>query len=275
MVFATTKIYMLAFVTTCKLKQITEEAIKMKQPQNGGYQDFTSLLAGERVHLPYSGDHTNPPYRPGASSSVHGYDIGGTLASAENRDTVIRGILGLEANADIKSLLFVDPDATRRISSAQEEGIQTGRIKVDVLDGVVEQLREERARGEDGTLITAGTYQMARSFIYGAGLEDYVTTLTTSEEAGAGNQKTVEMFLKVYERLIEKGKSMETYCDDSENGAKVAVEASRIVEKKSGPGFTVFLVKRDALDEELGPSRDGYIVVRSIRDKNKFRGVQR
>ncbi|HIJ10989.1 TPA: hypothetical protein HA278_02935 [Candidatus Woesearchaeota archaeon] len=247
---------------------------KMEQTQDREYRDFTSLLSGERVSLPYSGEYENPAYQSGASSIVHGYDIGGTLASAQNRDIAIREILGLEDGEDIKSSLFVDSDVTRRVSTAQEEGIKTGKIKVDALDGVVEQLSEERDKGEDRALVTVGTYQMARSFIYGAGLEDYVTALTTSEEAGTGNQKTVEMFVDVYERLKERGKTMKTYCDDSERDAKAAVEASKIIEERYDDGFTIFLVKRDAEDEEVGLNQDGYIVIRSIRDKSQFVGLE-
>ena len=80
----------------------------MVQTQSRKYKDFTSVLAGERVSLPYSGEYENPVYQSGSSDIVHGYDIGGTLASAEMRDIVIRNILGLEIRVDIKNLLSAD-----------------------------------------------------------------------------------------------------------------------------------------------------------------------
>ncbi|MDP2749774.1 MAG: hypothetical protein Q8O89_03000 [Nanoarchaeota archaeon] len=241
------------------------------KPQEAEYRHFASLLSGQIVRLPYSGDYESPEYKPGNSGVVHGYDIGGTLANAAERDDAVRKILGFEPDADIKNLLFNDQEATRNISRAQEEGILNGSIRVYALDGVVEQLTKEQEMGKDRVLITVGTYQMARSFIHGAGLENYVSALVTSEEANTGNQKAVETFLKVYERLKEKGKTMETYCDDSEKEAKAALEASKLIEEKYGNGFTVFLIKKDAKDEELGLSDNGYFVIRSIKDKEKFK----
>ncbi|MDP2749495.1 MAG: HAD family hydrolase [Nanoarchaeota archaeon] len=240
------------------------------KPQETEYRHFASLLSGQIIRLPYSGDYESPGYKPGNSGVVHGYDLGGTLANAAERDNAIIKILWLEPNADIKKQLFNDKDATRNISRAQEDGILNGSIRVDALDGVVEQLAREQERGEDRVLITVGTYQMARSFIHGAKLEDYVSALVTSEEANAGNQKPVETFLRVYEKLREKGQIMATYCDDSEKEAKAALEASKLIGEKYGGGFTVFLIKKDAKDNELGLSDSGCIIIRSIKDKENF-----
>ncbi len=234
--------------------------------------DIASLLSGEEVSLPYSGTYRRPSYQPGSSPAVHGYDIGGTLADARERDSAIRAILSLPPDADIKNCLFVDEKATKRISRAQEEGIMAGNITVDALDGVVEQLTAERERGEDCVLITVGTYQMARSFMYGAGLGEYVTALTTSEEARTGNTKTAEMFLRVYDALKQRGKTLVTYCDDTEQDALAAVEAGRIVQDREGSGFTVFLIRKDAEEHELGRNKAGYVVIRSVREKHKWTG---
>ena len=236
--------------------------------QTHKYQNFPSPLsnAGE-VKLPYSGTYHNPGYNPSTPGNVHAYDIGGTLAGAKGRDDAIRRILSLSPDADIKSVLFNDDNATRRISKAQEQGILKGEFNVDALEGVVNQLSVEQSFGEDAVMITAGTYQMARSFLYGARLEDYVSALVTSEEAETRNKKTVDIFVRAYEKLQEKGKIIQTYCDDSEGDAKAAVEASNIVENRYGKGFTIYLIKKDATEEELGPNKTGYTVIRSIDEK--------
>ena len=235
-----------------------------------GYRNFASPLSDAgSVELPYSGTYDNPGYEP-SCRRVHAYDIGGTLAGAKGRDEAIRQSLGLEADADIKKVLFTDTEMTKRISEAQEKGILEGDITVNSLDGVVDQLSGEQDTGEEAVLITVGTYQMARSFLHGAKLEDYVSALVTSEEAESGNKKTVDVFVRTYERLREKGQEIATYCDDSENDALAAVEASRTIEGKYGKGFKVYLIKKDAADDELGKNDNGYIVIRSIADKGLY-----
>lgn len=242
----------------------------METKQVRAYENLASLLHEERATLPYSGECTFPKYGPGRSNTVHGYDIGGTLAGAENRDKAIREILGLDEDSDIKKVLFQDPEATKKISQAQERGIRDGSIRVNPLEGVIEQLEEEREKGEDRVLLTVGTNQMARSFINGAGIESYVSALVTSEEANTGNRKTPDMFQRAYEQLRARGKTLTTYCDDSEKDAMAAVEASRTVEHRYGQGFKVFLLKRDASADELGLNPKGYIVIKSIGDKKDF-----
>ena len=243
----------------------------MEQFQGRPYQNFASPIssAGE-VMLQYTGTYNNPGYHPGGSGKVHGYDIGGTLAGAKGRDDAIRQILGLDPKADVKKVLFTDDDMTVQISQAQEVGLKKGAFSVNSLDGVVSQLAKEMANDEDAVAITVGTYQMARSFLHSGRLEDYITALVTSEEAGTGNKKTVGIFLETYVALRSKGRVMVDYCDDSVKDAQAAVEASRIVENKYGVGYIVYLVKSDATDEELGMHDDGYVIIRDISDKGKY-----
>jgi len=231
------------------------------------YKNLPSLLSDEsNINLPYSqGIYHNPGYP--TSGIVHGYDIGGTLASAKNRDRVIREILGFKPGMDIKSVLFKDPELTAKISYAQEKGILNGEIAIEPLEGVIEQLEKEWARHEDTIAITVGTYDMARSFLHGARLSDYIAALVTSEEAGVGNEKTDSMFMRIYERLKEKGQTMVSYCDDSERDAMAAARVSRYFGRKGEKEFKVYLVKADASDEELGPNEAGYTVIRSIDEK--------
>lgn len=241
------------------------------QIQGREYRNLASPLSDAgTVQLPYSGEYHNPGYDPDKQGNVHGYDIGGTLAGAKGRDEAIRKILDLAPDADVKKVLFEDPEMTRKISEAQEKGILNGDFEVNSLDGVTDQLSEEYASDEDAVMITVGTYQMARSFLHGAKLEDYVSALVTSEEAGTGNKKTVDMFVNVYTKLIKKDKTMVDYCDDSEADALAAVEASRKVEMIYGKGFKVYLVKKDAKEEELGENEKGYIVIRNISEKRKY-----
>ncbi len=226
--------------------------------------DFHSIISGQNVSLPYSEDYRNPGYIPGCSGIVHGYDIGGTLAAAEQRDRVIKELLDLDPDVDLKQLLFDDPRLTKNISQAQEEGIRSGKIKIQALDGVVEQLEKEQARGEDRILLTVGTYQMAKSFIYGAGLHDYVSALVTSEEARTGRQKTPQMFIAAYERLRKRGKRLVDYCDDSKSDAQAASQASRYLQDRYGSGFSVYLVDPGRTTKQ--DSKD-YTVISSLAEK--------
>lgn len=237
---------------------------------NEKYRNLASPLSDAgTLELEYSGTYENPGYKPKGSVVVHAYDIGNTLANTNGRDESIKKILGLAPDSNIKNLVFADQEATRKISQAQEKGILSGEIAVCSLDGVISHLEKEKSRGEDSVMITVGTYQMARSLLHGAGLSEYVAALVTSEEAGSGNRKTVDVFVRTYDSLRAKGRILETYCDDSEADAKAAVEASRIAESRYGKGFTVYLVKKNASDDALGPNEKGYFVIRSIAEKDE------
>ena len=234
------------------------------------YRHFASPLSEGLVRLPYSGEYFNPGYVSRDTLGMreaHGYDIGGTLASASDRDAVIRRLTRRE---DIRSDLFNNPDFTRQVSQFQEEGIRSGQITVAALEGVVSQLDGEKAKGHDTVLITVGTYQMARSFIHGAGLEDYVSALVTSEEAGTGNMKTKEMFLQAYKALMAKGAVLVDYCDDVAAEAIAAVRASQEIERTYGRGFQVYLVMREAADSQVGRTPQGYTVIRNISEKGQY-----
>ena len=213
----------------------------MSQFKGREYRNFASPISDRGiVQLPYSGEYNNPGYSGSPGKIVHGYDIGNTLADAQGRDEAIRIRLGLEPDADIKKQLFNDTEFTRAVSRAQEEGIMNGEIIVNPLDHVVDQLSAEKSVGEDSVLITVGTYQMARSFLHGADLEKYVTALVTSEEAGSGNKKTEDMFLRTYDILRENGKTMVSYCDDSEGDVKAALEASKLLQDSYGQGIGLY-----------------------------------
>ncbi|MBI2665109.1 HAD family hydrolase [Candidatus Woesearchaeota archaeon] len=235
------------------------------------YRHFPSPLSEGMISLPYSGEHSSPVYHP-RSEIVHAYDLGGTLASAVDRDEVIRK---LTRESDIRSKLFIDVDFTKKVSQAQEQGIRIGEISIAALNGVVKQLQFEASAGEEAVMITVGTYQMARSFIHGAGLEGYVSALLTSEETGTGNKKTTDILVRAYEAIRARGARIVDYCDDNVNDIMAAVDASKEIEKRYGYGFEVYLIAdndvitNDTQGLQLGRTEQGFSVIRSILEKEK------
>ncbi|MFC1723949.1 hypothetical protein ACFL0V_07470 [Nanoarchaeota archaeon] len=249
----------------------------MKRIQGRDYKNFASPISDKGPHeLPYSGVYHNPGLTLEDTNKIHAYDIGGTLAKAHERDTKIKQLLGLPIDENIKSCLFSNPTMTKKISEAQEQGILSGAITIDTLDGTVAQLSKEKKKRNKILALTVGTYQMARSFLHGAKLEEYIDNLVTSEEAAhqlsiPANRKTAEMFISTYTKLAGKyGKGFSSYSDDSERDIKAALKAREILVQRYGQQagfFPIYHVKPEASDNELREDSSGVIKIRSILEK--------
>lgn len=227
------------------------------------YADFANPMCETgRYYLPMSGQVNLPEYKP-LGTDVYLTDFGGTVAGAKQRDKVIRAKLGLADEANVKNVL-TDYDLGKRVSQAQEEGIESGEIEVNPLEGVERHLEYVKSMGVNVVGATVGTRQMARAFIRGAGLDDYIDSMVTSEDLGTGDKKTPGMFVQIYEALRKHNQRIGSYRDDSKKDALAAVGGSRIIQERYQDGFTVFLIDENATDEELGMSDEGYVIVRSI-----------
>ena len=258
-----------------------EEALRdtMQQAQQQRVYPHLPRLLAPVTDIPYSGKVERPAFiHSFPSDAVHGYDIGGTLASATNRDKVIRDLLGLVPDADVKQCWFRDEEMTRRISLAQEEGILSGKINVEALPGVFPQLARQRLCGCGILAITVGTYQMGRSFLYGAGLEQAVDGLVTTEEAIAlgvtpaskAHKKTPELFVAVSTALADgQGLHLASYTDNSLDDAVAAVKARELLLQRYGTKafFPIYFVRGDTDHSELGETASGFIVISSLQDK--------
>ena len=240
------------------------------------YQHIGSPVGERTIHLPYSGSYRNLGFDTSkiTREAIHAYDIGGTLANAQKRDQVIRETLRLEG--EVKELLFKDTELTQRISEAQALGIASGKITVRPWDGVVEQLVKEREEGYGTLAITVGTYQMARSFLGGARLTQYMDGLITTEEASLYgvdvSKKTEELFILTYTKLVDKfGMPIVSYTDNNVAEVHAAIAARKELVKRYGEiaKFPVYHLKTNATEEELGQTSTGHIVIRTIKEKRE------
>jgi hypothetical protein len=269
---------------------------KMKQIDIKQYEAFGSPLSPVGVvNLRYSGPVYNPGFKPSTeyvdeygqnqqfSPTIDAYDIGGTLASPKNRDVVIRKLLGLDVDADVKKCFFKDLDMTTKISKAQRQGIESGQIVVTPYEEVKYELNKV-SPFRTNLAITVGTNEMATSFLEGAGLVNgssginYIDGLITTEEAfhygiGQPDRKTPGLLIAVGAALAEKyGVPLSTFSDDTIEDALAAAEARDELVRRFGKeaDMQVFLIKRDATEDQLGMTDEGIVVASDLSKRGNL-----
>jgi len=170
---------------------------------------------------------------------------------------------------------FTSKKALEVISNDLYYRMKYHELPVMLFRGVYNHLAGEKAAGTEIHIYSNAPNFLAQIMAQQTEIDPLITGYISSyddfyKDYGILGKKDRRTFIDLYNRFESQGKHFTCYFDDSITGIIEAQSASDSLSKQGKTGIKAYLVKADATESELGTTKYGFIVIRSIDEEGKY-----